>query len=366
MGNAFHDDMIEALANLRAPSQPLPPGSCDVHAHVFGPFDRFRLSAAPRYKPPLAPYEQYVEMLDRVGTSNGVLVHAGAYGFDNSATVDALERAKGRFKGVAVVPPDTTDSELERMNRLGFCGVRFTEMGAPPSPGVLGFEDLKRMAPRLKSIGWHAQVWAKCDVIAENSEMLRSLGIPVVFDHMGQFEVIRGLGDASFSTLVDLLEEGPFWLKVTASEILMHCRTWPMCAHSMRWLSKPLPIVWYGAAIGRSSAWAIGCPMLVIFSICSEAGLVTRLRLQKSWFPIPANSTVFDQPDLLRLSSGCLGQVAPSLIEWGPLKSFRSSRARRSLYPDNRTCRAGSSWCAGPATATLCSTGTAHTRIGWA
>jgi 2-pyrone-4,6-dicarboxylate lactonase len=216
MGNAFHDDMIEALANLRAPSQPLPPGSCDVHAHVFGPFDRFRLSAAPRYKPPLAPYEQYVEMLDRVGTSNGVLVHAGAYGFDNSATVDALERAKGRFKGVAVVPPDTTDSELERMNRLGFCGVRFTEMGAPPSPGVLGFEDLKRMAPRLKSIGWHAQVWAKCDVIAENSEMLRSLGIPVVFDHMGQFEVIRGLGDASFSTLVDLLEEGPFWLKVTA------------------------------------------------------------------------------------------------------------------------------------------------------
>lgn len=216
MGNAFHDDMIEALAALRAPSQPLPPGACDVHAHVFGPFERFPLPPAPRYKPPLSPYENYIAMLDKVGTSNGVLVHAGAYGFDNSATIDALQRAKGRLKGVAVVAPDISDAELERLNSIGFCGVRFTEMGAPAGPGVLLFSDLQKMAPRLKAIGWHAQVWGKCDIIAANSAMLRGLKIPVVFDHMGQFEAARGLADASFRSLVDLLKDGSFWLKVTA------------------------------------------------------------------------------------------------------------------------------------------------------
>jgi predicted TIM-barrel fold metal-dependent hydrolase len=217
--NAFHADMKEALAILRPPSKPLPAGACDVHAHVFGPFDKFPLVAERRYDPPLSPYEEYIAMLDRVGTSNGVLVHAGAHGYDNSATLDALARAKGRLRGIAVVPPETGDATFEQMNHAGMRGIRFTEMGqpaAPLTPGMLGFAELKKMAPRLKELGWHAQIWAKGDVIAENAAMLRSLNIPVVFDHMGQFDVTRGPADKNFQTLIGLLKEGGFWLKVTA------------------------------------------------------------------------------------------------------------------------------------------------------
>jgi 2-pyrone-4,6-dicarboxylate lactonase len=73
-------------------------------------------------------------MLDRVGMSNGVLVHGGACGYDNSATLDALERAKGRLRGIGVVSPDITDAELERMNERGMRGIRFSAGGPPGSP----------------------------------------------------------------------------------------------------------------------------------------------------------------------------------------------------------------------------------------
>jgi predicted TIM-barrel fold metal-dependent hydrolase len=218
MSPQFHDDMSEALKALRPPTQPLPAGACDTHAHVFGPFDRFALSPNAPYRPPLAPFEEYIEMLDRVGMTNAVVVHAGAYGYDNSALLDALARGKGRLRGIAVVSPDITDSKLADMNQRGVRGLRFTEMGgpSPPPPGVLGFAELKRLAPRLKELGWHAQVWTKGDVIAENAAMLKSLSIPIVFDHMGQFDVTRGVADASFQALIGLLQSGTFWLKVVA------------------------------------------------------------------------------------------------------------------------------------------------------
>jgi predicted TIM-barrel fold metal-dependent hydrolase len=219
VSKVFHDDMREALSTLRAPTQSLPPGSCDCHAHVFGPFSRFPLVPVPAYTPPLAPFEDYVAMLDRVGTTNGVLVHAGACGYDNSAMLDALKRSQGRLRGVAVPAPNVSDAELERMHELGVRGIRFSGIinaSGKPADGFLGLAELISFAPRLRTFGWHAQIWMKCEAIAENAAMLRDLNVPVVFDHMGQFEAKKGASDPSFRTLVDLLSEGQFWLKTTA------------------------------------------------------------------------------------------------------------------------------------------------------
>jgi predicted TIM-barrel fold metal-dependent hydrolase len=219
MVDVFHDDMVEALANLRPPLLPLPPGSCDVHAHVSGPFDKFPLVAGAPYRTPLSPFDEYIAMLDRVGTTNGVLIQPSACGYDNRGMIDALGRAPERLKGVAVVAPNVSDNELAELNRLGVRGIRFSEVGHPrgaPPPGFLGFTELEKLAPRIREIGWHAQVWTASHIIAENAGMLRSLRIPIVIDHMGLFDVRRGVTDPIFETLVSLLKEGSFWLKVTA------------------------------------------------------------------------------------------------------------------------------------------------------
>jgi len=219
MADVFHEDMIEALRDLRPPSRPLPAGAYDVHAHVAGPFDRFPTLKDAPYKIPLSPFSEYDHMHAVTGLAKGVLIQPTACGYDNRGLLDALERGAGRLRGVAVVDVETSDKDLAELDRRGIRGIRFSEVGHPvgaPPPGFLGFAELRRMAPRLKALGWHAQVWTSCATIAANAELLAGLGVPVVFDHMGLYDATLGVGHVDFQTLVSLLRQGPFWLKTTA------------------------------------------------------------------------------------------------------------------------------------------------------
>ena len=55
-----------------APKLKAPPGACDTHAHIIGPFDRFPLAEERGYTPPisdLAAFETFQKTLgiDRAG-----------------------------------------------------------------------------------------------------------------------------------------------------------------------------------------------------------------------------------------------------------------------------------------------------------
>jgi 2-pyrone-4,6-dicarboxylate lactonase len=200
-----------------SPKVPLPPLAWDCHAHVFGPFDAYPLLPRRRYDPPLAPTNEYLRVLDSVGFAHGVLVHASAYGFDNTCTRDALRASNDRVLGVCVVEPTVSDQELERLHADGFRAIRVTVTGARVQQytGSLDFEDLKRFAPRLKALGWHAQVWANCNVIVDAAKQLAAHDIPIVFDHMGYFDSSAGVGDATFQSFLSILGNGDFWIKTT-------------------------------------------------------------------------------------------------------------------------------------------------------
>jgi predicted TIM-barrel fold metal-dependent hydrolase len=211
--------MSHAPPIVSKPQRPLPAGACDSHAHVFGPFDRFPLIAERRYQPPLGPYEDYVAMLDRAGFAYGAPVHASANGYDNSGTLDALARAGGRLRGVAVVHPDAGREELEAMHALGMRGLRFSDTGPAPArqraPGVLALADLPALAPRLRALGWHADLFALCRHIVAIGPQLLELGIPIVVDHMGRFDAALGVGDTVFQSFLRLVRDGEVWVKLT-------------------------------------------------------------------------------------------------------------------------------------------------------
>lgn len=202
------------------PPRPLPRGATDCHAHVFGPYERFPFSAPLSYAAPLTPLPVYLEMLATTGMERGVLIQPAPYGRDPSAMLDALRREPDRLRGVAVADASISDARLEEMSRAGVRALRFVEMPDPSGSGrykgAIGVDELVKLAPRMKQLGLHAQLWAKCEQFAAIIPPLLPLGIELAIDHMGWLETGRGVSDPGFANLVALLKEGRIWMKLSA------------------------------------------------------------------------------------------------------------------------------------------------------
>lgn len=199
------------------PRHALPPGACDCHAHIFGPFDRFPPVVEAPYLPPLAPFDAYRSMLTRVGMQRGVLVHPTLYSTDTRPLLDALEQGRGWMRGIAVASAGISDREIDTLHAAGVRGLRFIDMPDPRGGrygGGVSADELPALAPRLRERGWHAQLWAKADQHARLLPSLVRLGIPIVLDHMGSFTVERGVDDAAFQQIVSHLTAGEIWVKL--------------------------------------------------------------------------------------------------------------------------------------------------------
>lgn len=205
----------------RMPSSPAvlpPPGSCDCHAHVFGPYDRFPLDAAPPYPPPLAPAALHRDMLERAGLSRGVLVQPGAYGLAPDSLLAALAEGGGRLRGVALADASIGEHTLAAWHAAGVRGLRFVEMTVPGGtgryPGSVPVDQLAALAPTLRALGLHAEVWATIDQAAALLPLLRASGVPVVLDHMAGMQAGRPVDDPAFRAVRDALGEGWLWVKL--------------------------------------------------------------------------------------------------------------------------------------------------------
>lgn len=197
----------------------IPPGACDSHMHVFGPPERYPGAPSRLYSPTLMPFEAYAPIARRLGLSRVVLVQPSAYGTDNRAMLDTMRERPG-MRGVVVIEPAIADSELDAMHALGVRGVRLNLM----SPRVGSASEAERLlgpvAERLGPRGWHLQIYADPAVVAPIAPVLRSLGVPVVLDHMGGVRAEHGVDDADFRALLALLAEGGCWVKVSGADIV--------------------------------------------------------------------------------------------------------------------------------------------------
>jgi predicted TIM-barrel fold metal-dependent hydrolase len=205
-----------------APTHALPPGACDSHAHVFGPYDRFPLAHASSYAPPLAPAALHREMLDTIGAARGVLVQPAPYGTDASALLDAIAHSDGSLRGIAVADEHTSEAQLQALYDGGVRGLRFVEVRAPngtPYAGSVGVDQLLKMAPAMRRIGLHAQLWAPIDAYADLLPQIRAAGVDVVLDHMACIKTERGVADPAFQAVLTQLKQGGVWVKLTLCRV---------------------------------------------------------------------------------------------------------------------------------------------------
>jgi len=204
----------------RKPRLTAPPGAIDCHAHIFGPVARYPFSPKRLFTPPDVTLAQYRQLLATLGIARAVLVTPSVYGMDNERQLDTLVEMQGAWRGVAVVATDVAESELERLHRAGFRGVRvnlFAKSG-------LMLDDLEAIAARVSPLRWHVQLHADARTLPEIAARLRRLPVDVVFDHMGHIPAAAGAAHPGFSALLELMREGRFWAKLSAPYRLSELR----------------------------------------------------------------------------------------------------------------------------------------------
>ncbi|MDE2607877.1 MAG: amidohydrolase family protein [Burkholderiales bacterium] len=195
------------------PALRLPAGACDSHVHVFGPADRFPYAAQRNFTPVDAPREALFALHRTLGIGRCVIVQSLVHGFDNRVVEDAIAAGEGRYLGVALVPVDVPDAELQRLAAAGFRGVRFNFMrhlaGATDVAAILA------LTHRLKAVGMHLQVHFQSALVHELGEPLARSAVPVVIDHMGRVDASLGPDHADFRALFELLANPLFRVKVS-------------------------------------------------------------------------------------------------------------------------------------------------------
>jgi 2-pyrone-4,6-dicarboxylate lactonase len=201
-----------ANRQTRAPRIKLPAGTCDCHAHIFGPQSTFPYIADAAYIPPDQTVDDYVRVHKTLGITRGVLVQPSVYGTDHSAMIAAMKSGKFDFRGVAVTAPDVTQKQIEDFHQIGFRGIRINL--ASKNRG-LSFNDAPRLAQLIKPLKWHLQFFANVNDIAKMEDHFTALPVNLVIDHFGLIDCAAGMDSPGFKTLLRLLERPNVWMKLS-------------------------------------------------------------------------------------------------------------------------------------------------------
>ena len=212
-------DYLPFHPNPSKPTYTPPAGAVDAHCHVFGPAQQFPYHPKRKYTPCDAPKQKLFELGDYLGFERNVIVQASCHGTDNAALLDALQTGGELARGVAVVNPDITQAELEKMHRVGVRAVRFNFVkrlvDSTPREVFIG------IAEKIRQYGWHIVVYFEAPDLQELISFLLQLDHTIVIDHMGRPDVTKGIDHPDFQRFVKLLDDNPnFYTKVSCPERL--------------------------------------------------------------------------------------------------------------------------------------------------
>ncbi|MGH8641722.1 MAG: amidohydrolase family protein [Burkholderiales bacterium] len=245
--------MTSSMAPHRegAPAFKAPPLSCDSHFHVFGPAERYSYGADLRYKPPLAPLEDYLELARHLGCERFVFVQPSAYGRNNDCMLDAMrEVGFAKCRGIVDLAQDAPDSEFERLNALGVRGIRINENPIKPfEPGYSKtmLSRIQTLDARCAEIGWMLDFLTPGWLTLELLPVMRKLKSRHTVAHMGMFLAKDGPQQPGFRQFLDFLrgnERG--WVKFTGTYRMSVAPGFADAAPMARALIEAVPdrIIW--------------------------------------------------------------------------------------------------------------------------
>lgn len=198
--------------DYEAPKFRVPVASCDSHTHVI-PMGNMGMTHSSTYAPEPATIQSHTEMLGSLSLSRSVVVQPSIFGTNNTALLSAIAFAPKRLRGVAVVDSGVTDEELHSLHESGIRGVRFNILMG----GGGGLESMDKLAPRLASMGWHAEVLIDGQQLPDVLEVFESLPCKLVIDHLGHLTTAFPINSKPVQALVRLVEERHTWVKISGT-----------------------------------------------------------------------------------------------------------------------------------------------------
>lgn len=153
----------------------------DGHAHVWDRTCTYVPGA--RYRPAYqAPVGGYLRLLDAHGVERALLVQPSFLGTDNGYLAAATRAHPDRFRGIALIDPDVTDTEADDLAAAGIVGLRYNLLSLPPAR--LGEPAYRALTARAAARGWQIEVQANGPdwpgVLAHFG------GVRVTIDHFGK------------------------------------------------------------------------------------------------------------------------------------------------------------------------------------
>ena len=211
-----------ARAKASQPATPVsfevPPLACDCHTHIHGGMREFPMSPSRIYTPEPALPAEMAELHRALHMRRVVIVTPSVYGTDNAATLWGIKARGADARGVAVIDASTPDAELDAMSRGGIRGIRINlatgGKAADPAAARKRFQD---SAERIKSRGWHVQMYTTLDVVSAIKDLVLASPVPVVFDHFGRAQAALGTEQPGFADLVELVRSGKAYVKISGA-----------------------------------------------------------------------------------------------------------------------------------------------------
>ncbi|OUM40288.1 2-pyrone-4,6-dicarboxylate hydrolase [Arthrobacter agilis] len=159
----------------------------DSHFHIIDP--RFPLISNNGYLPPEFTVDHYRSQVKVLGISGGVVVSGSFQGFDQNYLVNALSELGSGFVGVANLPADIPDSEIEE---LAFAGVRAARFNLYRG-GSEGISELLRLSTRVAAVAdMHTELYVDATDLDALEPTLAQLP-RVSIDHLGMSGANRGV-----------------------------------------------------------------------------------------------------------------------------------------------------------------------------
>jgi len=199
-------------AEVSAPDFELPENACDCHFHIF---DEPSKQVLPRtYTAPPVPLEQLIRVHNILGISRSVVVQPSIYGTDNRTTLSALESTHTQansMKAIVVIEDSTSFATLTKLKNAGAVGCRVNLLFQSNAQ----IANLKSLALKAAELDWHVQLLIDVSTFDNLETTIKSLDVPVVFDHMGHMPSHKGVNDPGFQQLLRLLGNGKAWVKLS-------------------------------------------------------------------------------------------------------------------------------------------------------